>query len=114
MGFLHQGVCFPTSGHVRHEFCAVGQTVPGGAGQLVMHQCQSGYDPTDPTVTMAKFVDGVASGTYAAPWPPEIPCEYEGGVGLALEYFALILGFLVITWAGARVKSYFWGKHESV
>jgi hypothetical protein len=114
MGTLYKGTCYPSLAVARREFCGESREAVTSGGSLVSHVCAQPVDYAASTVSMASFANGVASGTYSASWPPDLPCDHDGMASANVEWFGIVVSFLVVVWAGSRLHRFFWPKNHDL
>lgn len=114
MGSLYRGTCYPSSLLARREYCGESRESVNSSGSLVSHACAANTDFSSASFVVEVRTNGVFSSSYSSAWPPEFPCEYDGGVNLSLEYFGALLGFLVVVWLGRHLYRFFWPKNHEL
>lgn len=111
MGYSFNGVCYPTVEQAKVEQCSQFGQIWGSTTTYYTAEC-SAVLPTG--LNICHRTNGGACKNSTLPFQTYQSCDHDGGVNMSLEYFGLILGFVVIVYVAARLKDYFWGKHEGL
>lgn len=106
MGYLFKNVCYPTQDAARAQACATFDAKVMATTNLYTSECTSTAF-TGATMTVCKRTNGGACTNVSPPWPVTPPCDYEGGVTLAYDYFLAALGFLVVVWGSKKLMELF-------
>lgn len=113
MGKLYNGVCFADAPTVKQHFAA-DFSKSWGSGPTLYTSEVTTSDFSGDGFTVCVRADGGACVTTAHTFPVFSECDYGAGSVLAMEYFPLILGFLVVVWVASHIKNLFWRPYDPV
>lgn len=110
MGVSYRNICYDTAAQAQAAVCGNYSFIStDSTGKPVVSTCTS-YTASAITETV-KIGTGTPV-TYSQVMPAFPTCSHTGGPTLALEYFALGLGFLAVIWAAKAIMNIFRGRHE--
>jgi len=113
MGSLYKGVCFPDLPTAKAEQCSQAGATWGSTTSQYTVECTSTAF-TGTTMNICRRLNGGTCSNYTVPFHTYPSCAYDGSVGTSLDYFGVVLGFLVITFVAARIYKFFWRSHEAM
>ncbi len=111
MGYSHKGICYPTEQQAETAYCeSWTQTGLSSTGDLISSRCTG----VSGGVATVERLNGATIATVNVPAPTFAPCEHDGGVSMALDYWYLALGFCAVLWGAKQLHNLFRGRHEVV
>lgn len=112
MGFSYRNICYDTVVQAQDAVCGNYSYISSDStGKPVVSVCTA---TTATSVTQNIKVGTTAAVNYTQVMPSFPSCNFTGGATLALDYFALALGFLAVIWASKAIMNIFRGRHEVV
>lgn len=110
MGVSYRNICYDTAVQAQAAVCGnLAYVTSDSAGKPVVSVCTA-YTAT--TLTQSVKIGTTTPVSYSQVMPAFPQCTFTGGPSLALEYFALGLGFLAVIWAAKAIMNIFRGRHE--
>lgn len=111
MGALFKNTCYPSQEEARTQACNSLDVKVMSGGTLFTSECTSSVY-TDATMTVCKRTDGGACTNVPQPWPDTPTCDYAGGSTLALDWFYVLITFLIIVYGFKRLIALFDAPHQ--
>jgi len=113
MGYLINSQCVADLSTAKQLHCRSFDSVWGNGTDLVASRCVA-QDFTLTDFVVCKQVNAGACSNVTYSYPTFPSCSYDGSLSVASEYFAVVLSVVVIVFAAARLRRYFWGHHEGI
>ncbi len=111
MGFLHQGVCYPTAELARAKVCSDANLV-ALAGQDVHASACTSTDFSLSSFTVATSVNGTTASTHQLDYPAFPDCDHTYSVGLIGAWLGAAMLLAATLWGARKLIDLFSGRYD--